>query len=253
MDATLLTALGENWLDPKEANVYLTTLSLGEASASTIARKIWQKRITTYDILKKLSSKGIVIKTVKGWVFRFRAVSPEILFQQQKEQMHSHLQHLEEILPLLERLAPAGTGKPAIHIYEWLEGLKTMYEESLNSDYQDVIIGKQDMHPEFAAYLYDHFIPRRIKKWMQVRVIYSNQYEADIVEKNNPQDDFREIFVLDHELFNIGNALFLHSEDKFSLAMFHEHEMIWVTIKSRTIHDSLRSIFTMLRLAYQPK
>ena len=60
-----LPLLQEQGMSEKEALIYLTTLSLGSAPASTIARKIGIKRVTTYAILKDLERQQIALSLDK--------------------------------------------------------------------------------------------------------------------------------------------------------------------------------------------
>lgn len=248
----IVQILEQNWLSTKEAKVYLSCLSLGQASATTIARKSEEKRLTTYDILKKLHERGIASEVIKNGIREFSVISPQLLVQKKEAENTKALSDLKRVLPLFESLLHSKGTKPIINVYEGFDGLKTMYEDSILSPYQDVIIGKQDMDPRFSEYLYNEFVPRRIAKKMQVRVIYSNQYHHDIVHKNTPEQ-YREVFVLDHPLFTIGNSIFIHSDTKFSVAMFAGHEMTGFTMQSKIFHDSFKSMFDMLWLAYKPK
>jgi len=54
-----LPLLQEQGMSEKEALIYLVTLELGSAPASTIARKANIKRVTTYAILRDLERQQI--------------------------------------------------------------------------------------------------------------------------------------------------------------------------------------------------
>ena len=54
MDKTLLDTLRDNGFSEKEALVYVTSLQLGQAPVSTIARHMRENRVTVYSILKNL-------------------------------------------------------------------------------------------------------------------------------------------------------------------------------------------------------
>lgn len=71
--------LSENWLDPKEASVYVMLAKSGSLKASEVARLCDIRRMDTYRILKRLETKGIV-ETGMGRPMKFQAVSPEKAF-----------------------------------------------------------------------------------------------------------------------------------------------------------------------------
>ncbi|MBI2937337.1 MAG: hypothetical protein HYY22_03950, partial [Thaumarchaeota archaeon] len=49
--------LSENWLDPKEASVYVMLAKSGSLKASEVARLCDIRRMDTYRILKRLETK----------------------------------------------------------------------------------------------------------------------------------------------------------------------------------------------------
>ncbi len=238
-------------LSSKEAKVYLACLELWPRWASTIARKIWENRVTTYDILKKMKNKWLVSDVIKNWTHIFSVISPKILLEKYKKEEAKKINSFENLLPEFENLQyKPNSIKPIITFYEWLEWIKNLYEDSIWSPYQDVIISKLKMSKNFEDFLYNHFVPERIKRWMKVRVIHWKPFAEDII--NNVWKAFlREVVCIDHEAFNIWNVIFLHNYDKTSIVMFSEEEMSWFTVKSKILHDTFKSIFEMLRITFK--
>lgn len=238
-------------LQQKEAKVYVACLELGLRWATTISRKIWENRITTYDILKKLCKKWIATEVVKGKKHLFSVISPKVLLQKQQAEQNNKLDKFKEILPQLNKIQQQNVWiKPIVKMYDGLEWIKSMYEDSINSSYQYVIIWKKNMDPKFEDYLYNYFVPKRIKKWMKVKVIHWRPFEESVI--NNVWEKYlREVVLIDHDLFNIWNVIFLHSDNKISISMFSSEEMSWLTIQSKILHDTFKSIFDMLRVAYK--
>ena len=62
----------------KEAKLYIATLSLGEATATDIAKRAGIERTTSYNILPTLVRKGLVDTTEKGGVKYFLVSDIEI-------------------------------------------------------------------------------------------------------------------------------------------------------------------------------
>ena len=69
MNDNLAIILQNYWFSEKEARVYITLLSLWELPASTVSRHIWEKRTTTYAILKEMVRKWYVSEIEKNQHF----------------------------------------------------------------------------------------------------------------------------------------------------------------------------------------
>jgi len=233
-------------LQENEAKIYLACLELWEKWATAIARRVGLNRITTYDVLKKLCKKWIANELIMDKKHYFSVISPKILLEKYKLEEERKINKFEDILSELESLQFLSSSvKPVVKIYDGFDWIKSLYEDSIDSPYQDVIIGKQDMDKEFEKYLYDYFVPKRIKKWMKVRVIHGKPFEKSVIN-NIGEIYLREVVEIDDDLFKIWNVIFLHSENKVSIVMFASHEMSWLTIQSKILHDTFKSIFELI-------
>jgi sugar-specific transcriptional regulator TrmB len=71
--------VSDNWLDPKEASVYVMLAKSGSLKASELARLCDISRMDAYRILRRLETRGVV-ETVMGRPMKFQAVPPEKAF-----------------------------------------------------------------------------------------------------------------------------------------------------------------------------
>ena len=53
--------------------------------------------------------------------------------------------------------------------------------------------------------------------------------------------------VLDYDFFKLYNEIDIYGKDKVSVMMFSEDEMSGLIIHSKKLHDSLKSIFDLVR------
>ncbi len=109
----------------KEAEVYLTLLSIGESSVLQISKSCSVKRATIYNILDILEKKGIVRLQVDWGKSTFIAESPkylESLIEQQKKE-------LSEFLPELEKLQQWSSSSQAIKFYRGKEAMYLAYDK----------------------------------------------------------------------------------------------------------------------------
>jgi len=168
MDEKLIAVLKEYGLSEKEAKIYLVTLELGSAPASTIARRAGIKRVTAYALLQDLKTKQIAQSIDKGGVTHFQVVDPNTLLKKIEDKYAL----LKEQLPALVALTDQYSNKPRIQYFEGVVGLKELYEDLLTSSEPIcAFLGMHVIAPELATYLYDEFLPRRVAKKIKAKVI----------------------------------------------------------------------------------
>jgi sugar-specific transcriptional regulator TrmB len=68
-------------LNNDEIKIYLNLLESGTITAGNLAKKIGMPRATLYDVLKKMTDKGVINRTLKQGVRSFTAAAPEKLDQ----------------------------------------------------------------------------------------------------------------------------------------------------------------------------
>lgn len=120
-------ALGKAGLSGSEQAIYLYLLEYGDQSPTDISKATHTLRPNTYALLKTLVHKGFVQRIKKGKRFIYRAKEPESLlsiFVEQKKMF-------ESVIPTLELLRYKEQNKPSIRIFEGLDQIKNIYEESL--------------------------------------------------------------------------------------------------------------------------
>lgn len=122
-------------LTEKEADVYLSVLSLGKATITDIARKSFIKRTSVYIYLKSLLQKDLISQTVFKKRIFYVAENPEkltFLLQRRETSLTKERQVIEKILPELSSLFVHSFSKPNIFFYEGKNGIRLVYEKVLN-------------------------------------------------------------------------------------------------------------------------
>ena len=108
--------------------MYLATLELGQAPASQIARKIQENRVTIYSALQNMITKHWILTVRKNKVVQYSAVSPKTLLKIAQEKADL----ISEKMPEFLALSTLFNDKPSVQFYEGLDGLKLVYEDTLN-------------------------------------------------------------------------------------------------------------------------
>lgn len=234
----MLTKLLENiGLNSKEAKVYLATLELGSSPVSSIASKAKINRVTSYDILEKLAKKGLLNFIVKNKMKYFSATDPEILVSEYKKRASE----LEKALPDLKRLH-GDTIHPRVRYYEGLEGIKSIYADTLSSTTEilNYCNSKEirTLWPEYDK----EYVQERVKKGILLRGIAPDDEFGQQVHAHDTEN-LRAIRLVSKDKYNFTNEINIY-DDKVAIISFKE-EIIGMIIESPEIAATQRALFTM--------
>ena len=157
------TTLKDIGLQDGEIEVYLSLLRLGEATASEITKRTGQHRSNVYDIIEKLTNKGLVSFVVKNNVKFFRASSPDRIMEHLKEKEEK----LEQVLPNLLALSSEKAGEIKVEIYKGKEGIKTILSDLLKEEKDYLLFGHlefEQLLPVFVTQLMKKINEKKIKE-----------------------------------------------------------------------------------------
>jgi sugar-specific transcriptional regulator TrmB len=237
---TTKQALKQLGVSDKKADVYLTCLEEGGATAYLIAKKVGLKRPTVYDILNSLVKEGMVFKALKKSKIYYHPADPESLMRKLKERE----ENLKEVMPLLQNLYNAPKVKPSIRYFEGKEGIKEMYEDELKSckkgDEILSYIGQDSLEelPEYSKY----FVDERVRKGIISRSICKRGEKVMEYVENNPQQ-LRVTKVLSAENFPIDNEIGIY-KNKIAIASYGK-EMFGMIIESEELYKAQKAIFDL--------
>lgn len=250
MDNNLVGQLSYYGFGEKESKVYLTTLELSSSLASTIARRAEVNRSTTYSILEDLKRKWIVTEVTRDDVKYYSAISPDILFKKREEKYEKIKSGLPELLAVTNKFG----NRPRTQFFEWFEWLKQVFEEVLlawetMSDSYLSFVWADKMDPKVEKYIYEEFVPRRIKIKTKTKAIMSKD-NSEYVKYHKKSHN---TIIVDKPLFNLGNEIVVFGENKVAVLMYATEEMSGLIIESQTLHDGLKSLFNLVWDVYKSK
>jgi len=176
-------------LEDLEIEVYLNLLKTGEASVSTIARKIGSKRTNIYNVAEKLSQKGFLSEISKSNVKYFSAMDPKKILYSQKQQkdiVEKNIHNLEEILPQLESLKDPYALKPRVSFYQGKEAIGNLLIQTLEEPF-DAYFNPDEAYNLFPKSIED-FQKHSAKKNLFIRELltYGPLSKKYIKEIKNP-------------------------------------------------------------------
>ncbi|MBP6060504.1 MAG: hypothetical protein KA515_00655 [Candidatus Pacebacteria bacterium] len=237
----LLIGIG---LKPKEADVYLAILSLGQGTASKIARKAHIVRTTAYDILSSLFEKGLVTLTGKEPKQEYVVESPDNLKNYIENELAKKKNDLEEVknilLPQLKSIHNVGS-RPKVMFYEGREGMEKVYEDTLTSrEPIRAYASVGDMHSGLPGYFPEYY-KRRSEKGIAIRAIIPNN-EAGRDRKKSDKDELRESALVPKDKFNFSPEINIY-DDKVMIASWREK--LGIIIESHEIADAMKKIYEL--------
>lgn len=195
-------------LNEEESRIYLSLLEYGGDTAGNIAKKTGIKRTTLYNVLQKMTGKGVIKRTLKYGVRYFSAENPETLYTQFSKKIID-LQHAQSdfhaVLPQLNNLAKDKNFRPKIEIFDGIHAVQNIMQDVLL--YRDLEIYNlwpiktmiDMLSPEYFEW---HNI-QRIQNNIFINVIWPDDQVVDI--KTHPymgqgKEHLREIRVIDGKI-----------------------------------------------------
>lgn len=233
-------------LNNKEAKIYLAALELGFCSVRKIAQKVKLNRGITYEILKGLIKKGLVSYLTKGQRRYFIPEDPikilEILGEQKRE-IEDRKIELTKLLPELRAIYNRLEKKPKMRFYEGVEGIKTLYEDTLTTPKGHEILsyGWGYTLPEIIPGYEEKYIKKRIERGIKIKVIAP---EAPSVLKHAKRDkqELREMKIIPMKKFPFEVEKDIY-ENK--VAIISLKDLMGVIIESSEIAETEKLIFEL--------
>lgn len=238
MNTELKKAIAGLGLDEKEASVYLACLELNGADNADIAKKTKLNRITNYEVLKRLEKHGAVGSYKRRGAKHFLAVDPRILLQQTKEKVAI----AEGLLPQLVALTNNLERKPKIYFFEGLEGIKNIYNDSLQSG-QEILTftNPADLENILGGFM-DKYYQERLKRKIRVRGMTPDDKSGVEAKLQGPKV-MRQVRLFDSKKYFINNEVMIYGD---KVAIYSSKDQIGVVIQSQQIVDTVKNIWQMV-------
>lgn len=227
-------------LTSREADVYMALLELGETTIERISQKSKIKRTTVYDVIEALKEKGLIGNTKHKKRLLYYAEDPRIIENQLEEKKAV----LNNILPQLLSMANLIDKKPSIKFFEGMEGIKNVYQDTLNYPNQEILMwGSTDVHKYFDDdFMWNYYVPKRIEKKIWMRAIGE---DLDVVRKIKEKDmqHLRQVRFHNFKELPFDVEINLYGNGKIGIMSFKEQ--FGLIVESKKIFNTLKSIFEL--------
>lgn len=238
-DEKLIEKLGEIGIEEKPARVYIATLESGGGLASEIALKAQIERTHTYHLLEQLIKEGLVYRSEKGKRLIFVAQSPKKI----EKIISNRLEQARSVIPELLAIESSDVIKPKMKLYEGIEGIKQLFEETLELPRGSETLAyssAESIHEYLKDYV-PQYVKKRAQKGISQRAIAEDSEEAREHQKRD-KEELRETRLISREKFPFRNEINVFG-NKMMIASYKE--LIGVIIESKEIVDTQRSIFEL--------
>jgi sugar-specific transcriptional regulator TrmB len=179
----LLNTLNDIGLTENEAEVYLTSLSLGPTTILKIAKSSGIRRTTVYSVVETLKGKGLMHIKPAGLKQLYVAEHPDRL----DSIVESKKRNLEKLLPEFTALYNLKGGESTVKYYEGLGAVKNIYETILEpmkpgDDYL-VISDLEKFFLKTDQKYFEGFLDKRVKSRVKARLIATDTERARYMKK----------------------------------------------------------------------
>ncbi|MBN2052379.1 hypothetical protein JW756_02650 [Candidatus Woesearchaeota archaeon] len=162
-----------------EERVYLALIRLGASSTGAIAKEARVSRSKLYEILEKLSRKGIASHFKKNNVSYFNAAPPTRILdylQEKEESVRKQREEFKKKIPLFESILNNKVLSQEAEVYEGMDGIKNVRENALNNMKKGEIMyyfGNPASGHQYVTGYWDDWNKRRVSKGITAKIIYN--------------------------------------------------------------------------------
>lgn len=241
MRTNLLAWLSSTGLDEQRAEIYLAVLSLGETTASELAKKMNAGRTTMYDNLRVLEERGYIQTIRQGKRKVFIPLHPKELYKRiegQKDQ-------LKDLLPDFLSLYADKSSHPFVQLFSGPLASREIFEDILNVTKKEYIYfspPKETIKTVDRSYM-AKWVERRIKKGIRSRSLRVPSKEVKDERFQAHPQLLREVRYL-HGAMDLKSTIYIYEHNVAVISTASEASAF--IIHSPDLAYSFRQIFEFL-------
>lgn len=230
--------------------IYKSLLEYGPTSARKLAERLGINRPTTYDYLKALVQKGLIIEQFEGSKNLYQIDDPKQLarlLDDKIERLSDEKKRVEVALPAL--LQQADSIDPKFKFYSGQEGVRQALNQVLYSDEKESIAmwSIEEVVGLLGAQNMLDINEKRVRSKLYVRTVWSDSGNiAELNKKYNRlgQDSIREVRQAPNEMGDLKMGYWLAGNTVAFIST--KREAYGFVIRSRDFADFLRAQFEMV-------
>lgn len=229
--------LQEAGLNDKEAVIYLELLKEKICNASKLSKLTKIQRTTVYLELDNLIKKGLVSYVIKNSKRYYQAASPEKLI----EILDTQKQKIQSILPSLKNLHHS-IEPFKIEIFEGKEGIKTFYQDILNSNTKELLaFGVTGNAFEILKFEFPHFVKKYEKAGLKVRYLANNSSKKILNEL--PKDKAKIKYLPEQYTSDVTTIIY---SNKIAIQSLVEDNIFVILIEDEKLFKGYKNYFEFM-------
>lgn len=243
---SITSVLDRIGLSDGEQKVYLALLDLGDTTSGPIAEKSGVSASKVYQVIERLTKKGLVGESIQKGVKHFKAIHPKALLdylQNQKEQTERLFIEAEKILPGLTAKYQEHQEDTEVQLYRGKKSFKnafySMLAELQSGESYYVIGANYGGKTDWTKNFFKHYHQERVNKDVKANILFQKSVlsHLDINQKGTNVKFLPEDFASTLQI-NIYN-------DTTSLVLMQDDPIVF-TIKSKPVSQSFMQYFNSL-------
>lgn len=238
MDESIFEIFESIGFSKKECEVYLSLLKSGGASVGEMSKDTKLHRPNIYDLLERLSKKGVVSQTKKDGVRIFFAADPQDVLNYVKQKGYE----FEKFIPQLKQLSSKeGKNERKISIAEGITPIRNVLLELLDEEETIYSYSIPKESSDIFGGVLREFHPKRISK----KIVMKHIYNEDAVERVKilNKRKFTEARILPKEYDSTTNTIVCGDN---VVIIFWEDPITSIKIKDISIAKTYKKYFDVL-------
>ena len=164
-----MDALEAAGLTKNEAKIYSLLVRLNKSNVTDLAKKTGIHRRSVYDVLMRLTDKGLVSYIIADGVKVYIANDPKIL----KNLIDNRKKAIDKGLPRLQKLFEESSKKKATKFFMGKKGIRAILESQLEQKNEILVLGGSHKAPELLKEYFPRYNLIRTEKNIPIKIIYS--------------------------------------------------------------------------------
>ena len=226
-------------LSEKEATTYIKLLELGKATTQRLSEVTSISRITLYDILNRLISKGLSGYTIINKVKHFYVVSPKDLLKIVNEK-EEKIKSVMDILKARENIVGK---KPKVVIFEGRENIDLINDDVLLNAKQILVYGTSKILTRLK-YKAISFIKKRLTKKIMWKGVTDSGVIGNIPFKDKSYWKYTNLRI-NESLKNMSTWNYIYS-NKVGIISLHGDNITGIIIEDKNVYETHKVLFDML-------
>jgi sugar-specific transcriptional regulator TrmB len=246
MDTSTLKELG---LTDGEIRVYLALIRLGETTSGPLVEESGVSVSKVYQILDRLSKKGLASHIVKRKVKHFKAADPKRLLdylREKERQLKEQENSLNKLIPELALIKDSAVTEETAQVFDGLKGIQTARERTLKimkkGDEMWVIGIARTPYEGVMTRYFKEYHKRRYTKGIKCRYLY-NEYARDPFGKMSATYPLSEVRYMSEGIITHG-WIEIYA-DTITIGINHKKSFS-IVIQNQDVADSFRRYAELL-------